>query len=98
MTTRNTETEKSPREIAQLGSFGIQYDRQGEFRFCAESAHDARAVAGHHVKGVVSSINTTRMVEIVGAVRVSREVFPLESPMLKSCREYASEFEEMEAV
>jgi hypothetical protein len=50
------------------GSFGIKYDRQGEFRFCARSRSDAVAIAGHHVKGAATSIDTTRMVEIVGAV------------------------------
>lgn len=80
------------------GSFGIKYDRQGEFRFCAQSAHDARAIAGHHVKGAVSSIDTTQMVQIVGAVPVRREVFPMVHAQLRSLSEYASELEEMEAV
>lgn len=78
-----------------LGSFGIKYEHLGEFVFCTQSASDARAIAGPHVKGSKRSIDTTRMVEVVGAVSVSREVFPLESPALKSCREYASEVEEM---
>lgn len=54
------------------GSFGIKYDRQGEFRFCAQSAHDARAIAGYHVKGSVSTIDTTRMVEVVDSVSANR--------------------------
>jgi hypothetical protein len=54
------------------GSFGIKYDRQGEFRFCAQSAFDARAIAGYHVKGSRSTIDTTRMVEVVDSVPVGR--------------------------
>jgi len=53
------------------GTFGIKYDRQGEFTFCAKSADDARAIAGHHVKGAMSTIYTTRMVEVVGSIPVS---------------------------
>jgi len=81
------------------GSLGIKYERQGEFIFCAQSADDARAIAGYHVKDGFSSVDTTRMVQIVGKVPVSREVFLRESPSLKSCFEYASELEaEMEVV
>ena len=53
------------------GSFGIKYDRQGDFTFCAQSADDARAIAGHHVKGAMSTIHTTRMVEVVGSIPVN---------------------------
>lgn len=52
------------------GSFGIKYERQGEFTFCAQSRSDAVAIAGHHVSGAVSTIDTTRMVEIVGFIPV----------------------------
>lgn len=52
------------------GSFGINYDRQGEFNLCAQSPHDARAIAGHHVKGAVSTIDTTRMVEVVSSIPI----------------------------
>lgn len=52
------------------GSFGIKYERQGEFRFCALNERDAVAHASYHVKGVTSTIDTTRMVEIVGTVSV----------------------------
>lgn len=52
------------------GSFGMKYDRQGEFTFCARSRNDARAIAGHHVKGERFSIDTTRIVEIVGAISI----------------------------
>lgn len=52
------------------GSFGIKYDRQGQFTFCAPSAADARAIAGHHVKGEQFSIDMTRIVEIVGLIRL----------------------------
>lgn len=52
------------------GSFGPYYDRQGEFTFCAQSAHDARAIAGRRVKGSVSTIDTTRMVEVVGSIPI----------------------------
>jgi hypothetical protein len=78
------------------GSFGIRYERQGEFRFCAQRS-DAAAIAGHFTKGAMKSISTTKMVQIVGMVPVSREVFPLESPAIKSCWEVASELEELEA-
>lgn len=78
------------------GSFGIKYDRQGEFIFCAQSRSDAVAIAGHHVKGGVSTIDTTRIVEIVGSVSVSREVFPLVHARLKSPREIDSELTESE--
>lgn len=78
------------------GSFGIDYDYQGEFNFCAQSPHDARAIAGYHVKDSVSNVDTTRIVEIVGKVPVSREVLPLQSPGLKSCRDIKSEIEELE--
>lgn len=78
------------------GSLGIKYDHQGEFIFCAQSPHHARSIAGYHVKDSVSTINTTRIVEIVGSIRVSREVLPLESPGLKSLTEVASELDELE--
>lgn len=52
------------------GKFGIRYDRQGEFTFCARSRDDARAIAGHHVKGERFSIDTTRMIEIIGAISI----------------------------
>ena len=52
------------------GSFGIKYERQGEFRFCAASRKDAVAQSGYHVKDSKSTIDTTRMVEIVGSVSV----------------------------
>lgn len=77
-----------------LGSFGIKYERLGEFVFCAQSAQDARAVAGPHVKGSKRSIDTTRMVEVVGMVSVGREVFPMVHAPLKSLSEVASELEE----
>jgi hypothetical protein len=81
------------------GSFGIKYKPQGEFIFCAQSRSDAVAIAGHHVKGATRSIDTTRIVEIVGSVSVSREVFPLVHPQLRSLSEYASELEaELELV
>lgn len=54
------------------GSFGIKYERLGEFVFCAQSVPDARAIAGPHVKGSKRSIDTTRMVEVVGAVSAGR--------------------------
>lgn len=78
------------------GRFGIRYERQGEFRFCAQRS-DAVAIAGHFTKGATRSISTTKTVEIVGMVPVSREVFPLESPMLRSLSDVASELEELEA-
>lgn len=59
------------------GSFGINYDRQGEFRFCAKSRDDARAIAGHHVTGATHSIDTTRMIQIVDSVPVPWEVVEL---------------------
>jgi hypothetical protein len=82
--------------LKHVSKFGIDYERLGEFVLCAQSAQDARAIAGPHVKGSKRSIDTTRMVEVVGMVSVSREVLPLEAPALKSCREYASEIEELE--
>jgi len=51
-----------------LGSFGIKYERQGDFTFCARSRDDATAIAGHHVKGEKFSIDQTRIVEIVGSL------------------------------
>lgn len=56
------------------GSFGIKYEHQGVFRFCAQSPHDARAVAGHYVKGATFTIDTTRIVEVVAFVPVLGEV------------------------
>lgn len=79
------------------GSFGIRYERQGEFIFCAKSRHDAVAIAGYFTKGAMRSVSTTKMVQIVGMVAVSREVFPRESPAIQSCWEVASELEELEA-
>lgn len=52
------------------GSFGIKYERQGTFRFCARSEDDAVAVAGHHVMGATTSIDTSQMVQVVGAIPV----------------------------
>jgi hypothetical protein len=52
------------------GKFGIKYERQGEFRFCALNERDACACAGYHVKGAKSTIDTTRMVEIVDSISV----------------------------
>jgi hypothetical protein len=78
------------------GSFGIKHDRHGEFTFCAQSPADARAIAGHHVKGAKCSIDTTRMVEIVDFMAISREALPLVHAPLKSLSEVASELEEME--
>ena len=52
------------------GSFGIEYERQGTFRFCAQSERDAVAIAGHHVKDAKTSIDVTRMVQVVGAIPV----------------------------
>jgi len=52
------------------GSFGIKYERQGQFRFCALNERDAVAHAGYLVKGAKRTIDTTRMVEIVGSVSV----------------------------
>lgn len=49
------------------GSLGIKYDRQGEFRFCAQSADDARAIVGYHAPGAMTSIDVTRMVQVVEA-------------------------------
>ena len=80
------------------GSFGIRYEHQGEFRCCAQSSHDARAIAGPHVPGATRSIDVTRMVEIVSSVPVSREAFPIEHAPLKSLREVEIEREEMEFV
>jgi hypothetical protein len=54
------------------GSFGIKYERQGEFRFCAQSSEAARAVAGHYVKGSTGTIDTTRLVEVVSSIPVGR--------------------------
>ncbi len=54
------------------GSFGIKYERQGEFRFCALNQRDAMAHAGYHVKGATSTIDTTRMVRVVDSISVSR--------------------------
>jgi hypothetical protein len=79
------------------GSFGIKYDYQGEFNFCAQSPHDARAIAGHHVKDAVSNVDSTRLVEILSYTPVKREVFPLRHAELKSCREVQSETEEATA-
>lgn len=78
------------------GSFPVTYDRQGEFNFCARSVLDAVAIAGHRVKDAASTIDTTRMVEILSYSPVSREVFPLESPGLVSCSEIKSQIEELE--
>jgi len=75
------------------GSFGIKYERQGEFSFCAQSAHDARAIAGRSVKGATRSIDVARMVELVGMVSVSREALPTVHRPLKSLAECASELE-----
>lgn len=52
------------------GTFGIKYDRHGDFTFCAQSAADARAIAGHSVAGEVFSIDTMRIIEIVGSQRI----------------------------
>lgn len=52
------------------GSFGIKYERQGAFRFCAQSVPHAVAIAGYHVKGAKTSIDVTRMVQVVGAIPV----------------------------
>lgn len=60
------------------GSFGIKYERQGEFTFCAQSRSDAVAIAGHHVKGERTPIDVTRMVQVVGAV-------PLEQTQSDEC-------------
>jgi hypothetical protein len=54
------------------GKFGIKYERQGQFRFCARSERDAVAYAGYHVKGAKSTIDTTRMVRVVDSIPVSR--------------------------
>jgi hypothetical protein len=58
------------------GSFGIKYEHQGEFRFCAQSPADARSIAGHSAKGATRSIDVTKIVEIVGCVPVSKEEIP----------------------
>lgn len=80
------------------GTFGIKYERLGEFVFCAQSAADARAIAGPSTAGAKRSIDTTRMVEVVGVVSVSREVFPLVHAPLKSLSEAESERRELEYV
>lgn len=84
--------------LKHVSKFGIKYDRLGEFVFCAQSAADARAIAGPSTAGATRSIDTTRMVEVVGSVSVSREVFPMAHAPLKSLSEVASELEELEYV
>lgn len=59
------------------GSFGIHFDRQGEFRFCAQSREDARAIAGHWVKGATRSFNIEKLVQIVDSNPVPWEVVEL---------------------
>ncbi len=50
------------------GSFGIKYERYGEFRFCAQSHSDAVSLAASNVKG-----EGERMVHVVGAIPLPPE-------------------------
>ena len=50
------------------GTFGIKYERYGEFRFCAQSRSDAVALAASNVRG-----EGERMVRVVGAIPLPPE-------------------------
>lgn len=84
-----------------LGSFGISYDRQGEFRFCARSREEAVGIAGHFVKGATRPISDVRMAQIVGYVPVPWEVVEMarqgkSGTELKSLGDVDSERTELE--
>lgn len=84
--------------LKHVSKFGIHFERLGEFVLCAQSHHDAISIAGPSTAGAKRSIDTTRIVEVVGMVTVDREVFPMEHAPLQSLSERASELEEMEYV
>jgi|ERR1051326_517118 hypothetical protein len=50
------------------GTFGIKYERYGEFRFCARSRSDAVTLAASNVRG-----EGERMVQVVGAIPLPPE-------------------------
>lgn len=60
-----------------LGSFGIQHDRLGEFKFCAQSREDAIAIAGPFTPGAMRPISTEKLVEVVEYVPVPWAVVEL---------------------
>lgn len=80
------------------GSFGIKREYCGVFTFCARSRAEAVMLAGGNAKG-----QGERIVHVVSIlptdheVKEAAQVFPIESPGLKSIREIASEIKESEA-
>ena len=64
-----------------LGSFGIRREYLGEFRFCAKSRAEAVTIAGLFTKDESLSIDTQKLVEIVGSVPV-----PWEEVELAQCQ------------
>lgn len=78
-----------------LGIFGVMRTRH-EFRFCADSADDARALACSNVpsRGYPHDV---REIQVLDCIPVSKEVFPVQGAQLRSLREVQSERDELEA-